>query len=99
MTCISDRIDVYHVAKSSILRHDDYKSYTAEQLVYNVTTRFSQAYKTFVEIYGADALLTLLANVEVKSPFYGALINKYHDMQREHGSVMTHAVFDAYLSV
>lgn len=86
-----------HVAKSSILRHDDYKSYSKEQLIYNVKTRFSQCYRAFIEIYGGDALLDLLSNVEIKTRNYESLLKEYQTMKDELGPIRAQAVFDAYL--
>lgn len=58
-----------------------------EQLVYNVTTRFSKAYKAFYEIFGADALLDVIANVELDyRPDYQDLVNQYSGMVKIRGS-------------
>lgn len=68
-----------------ILRHDDYVSYTLDQLIYNVKTRFSQSYRVFCDLFGENALLDVLANVEVKSRNYKSLINHYKEFREQHG--------------
>lgn len=75
-----------------ILRHEDYVPYTLDQLVYNVKTRFSQSYRVFLDLYGEDALLDVLANVEVKSRNYKSLINHYKEFKEQHG----HCSLDFY---
>lgn len=74
------------VAKSIILRHEKYEQKTIEQLVYNVSTRFSQCYRAFLDLFGQDALLDLISNCELKNRDYISLVSFYkmvHPLQRQ----------------
>lgn len=64
-----------------ILRHADYEPYTINQLFYNVTTRFGQAFKAFYDLFGADKLLSVVSNIELKNRNYESLVSYYkHDI-------------------
>lgn len=83
--------------KAVILRREDYKPVTMEQLVYNVSTRFAQCYKVFLEMFGSDALLDVLSNAEVKSRHYKSLLASYNELKKTRGMFVFEEVCNAYL--
>lgn len=62
--------------KSQFYDAKDYQDSTVERLVENVK-RYSQSYRAFLDLYGVDALLDILSNVEVSKPSLKSLINYY----------------------
>lgn len=81
----------------TILKKKDRSNYTIESLIYNVRTRFSQSYRAFLELFGADALIDLLSNVEIKNRDYNCLVADYRKMKEDYGSVMTHTLYNDVL--